>query len=485
MEKNIQKTTFHQYELSHEIIEALSLLGYIEPTQIQKMTIPLILSNKDVVGKSQTGTGKTAAFGIPLCSQIKWEENLPQVLILEPTRELAVQVKEELFQIGRKKRIKIPVIFGGMPIDKEIISLKQKAHMVVGTPGRVMDHIKRGSLILDKIQYLVIDEADLMLDMGFLEEVEKIIEEASKNKKIGMALFSATLGEELSTLVSNYMEDANYVEVVSESETVKSIEQLAYQVENDDKFNLLLKLMYQENPEECMIFCDTREMVNALYQQLKRKKIRCGMLHGGMEQRERLYAINDFRKGKFHLFITTDVAARGIDFPNITHVINYDLPTNKENYVHRVGRTGRNGKSGKAISFMQSSEKKMKETIEQYARISISFCVIPYSEEGENKKQFLNRQKEKVKIREGKEAVFRDTIMKLTIGGGKKSKIRASDIVGTICSIEGLASEDIGIIDVRDSITYVEIFNGKGDMVFDALQTKTVKGKVRKIKKTS
>ncbi len=485
MDTKIESNKFSQYNLSPDIIDALSLLGYREPTQIQEKAIPLILKKSSVVGKSQTGTGKTAAFGIPLLSQIIWEENLPQVLILEPTRELAVQVKEELFQIGRKKRIKIPVVFGGMPIDKELLSLKQKSHIVVGTPGRVMDHIRRGSLILDKIDYLVIDEADLMLDMGFMDEVEAIIKATSQHKPIAISLFSATLGEEISNLVTEYMKDAQYIEVESETQTVQNVEQIAYEVENEEKFNLLLKIFYQENPEECMVFCATREMVNALYQQLKRKRIRCGMLHGGMEQQERLYAIKDFRKGKFHVFITTDVAARGIDFPNITHVINYDFPTNKENYVHRIGRTARNGKSGKAISFLSNTEGKMKEAVEQYAQIEIPYCETTPTGNAANKAKFISRQKEKIKLKEEKGAVFQSSIMKLTIGGGKKSKIRASDIVGTICGIEGLTAEDIGIIDVRDSITYVEILNGKGNTVLDTLQMKPVKGKVRKVRKTN
>ncbi len=485
MDNKLISNKFSQYNLSTDIIEALSLLGYNKPTQIQEKAIPLILEKGSIVGKSQTGTGKTAAFGIPLLSEIIWEENLPQVLILEPTRELAVQVKDELFQIGRKKRIKIPVVFGGMPIDKELLSLKQKSHIVVGTPGRVMDHIRRGSLILEKIDYLVIDEADLMLDMGFLEEVESIIKATSQNKQIGISLFSATLGEEISNLVNEYMKDATYIEVESDTQTAKNVEQIAFVVENEEKFDLLLKIFYQENPEECMIFCATREMVNALYQQLKRKRIRCGMLHGGMEQRERLYAINDFRKGKFHVFITTDVAARGIDFPNITHVINYDFPTNKENYVHRIGRTARNGKSGKAISFLSNTEGRMKEAVEQYAQIDIPYCEVVNVADAANKAKFISRQKEKITLKEEKGAVFQKSILKLTIGGGKKSKIRASDIVGTICGIEGLTAEDIGIIDVRDSITYVEILNGKGNTVLDTLQTKPVKGKVRKVKKTN
>ena len=477
--------TFIEYQLDASIIEALSLLGYEKPTPIQMQAIPEILRGRDIVGKSQTGSGKTAAFGIPICDKIIWEENLPQALILEPTRELAVQVKDELFQIGRKKRIKIPVVFGGMPIDKELISLKQKAHIVVGTPGRIMDHIRRESLNLSQIKYLVIDEADLMLDMGFIDEVEAIIKEVeSQGSIVEKSLFSATIGDSLVTLIDRYMNDPAIIEVESPTETVQGVTQFGYQVENEDKFSLLMKLLMSENPGECMIFCGTREMVNALYQQLKRKRVRCGMLHGGMDQKDRLYGISDFRQGKFHYFITTDVAARGIDFPDITHVINYDFPTNRENYVHRIGRTARNGKTGKAISFIQKSEDRMKKAVEEYAGITIIMLEAPSREEAEEgKAEFFYKQKEKVVLKEGKGAVFHKTIMKLTIGGGRKSKLRASDIVGTLCSIPGMTVADIGIIDIRDSLTYVEIFNGKGENVLEILQAKPIKGKVRKVQR--
>lgn len=472
---------FANYELTKETIDTLSLLGYITLTPIQEAVLPLLLDGRDVIGKSQTGSGKTAAFGIPICDRAIWEENAPQALVLEPTRELAVQVGEELFQIGRKRRMKIPVVFGGMPIDKEIISLKQKSHIVVGTPGRVLDHIRKESLVLSSIRYLVIDEADLMLDMGFLEEVESIILEVEKAAgKVQKALFSATLGEHLEDLTNRYMIQAEKVVIESETETAEHITQIAYEVENEEKFPLLLNILMQENPAECMIFCETREMVNALYQQLKRKKIRCGMLHGGMEQRDRLYSIGDFRKGKFHIFITTDVAARGIDFPDISHVINYDFPSKRENYVHRIGRTGRNGKSGIAISFIQASEKRARLEVEQFCKVEISTKQASEVMAVE-KENFLKRQKEKVVLKQGKGAVFEKTIAKITIGGGKKSKIRPGDIVGAVCAIEGIDVDDIGIIDVRDSITYLEILNGKGTQVLNALQTRPIKGKLRKV----
>lgn len=474
---------FEEYALSEPMVEALTMLGYLQPTPIQQRVIPLLLQKQNVVGKSQTGSGKTAAFGIPICDAVAWEEHEPQALILEPTRELAVQVRDELFQIGRKRRLKIPVVFGGMPIDKELLSLKQKTHIVVGTPGRVLDHVKRGSLQLSKIRYLVIDEADLMLDMGFIEEVEQVLTQIKPECNI--SLFSATIGDSIDHLIQVYMRNPKYVEIEMLTQTAEGIEQIGYLVDKEEKSKILIRLLMVERPEGCMIFCATREMVNALYQYLKRKKIRCIMLHGGMEQRERLYAIKDFRAGKCAYLITTDVAARGIDFENVTHVINYDFPSNKENYVHRIGRTGRNGRTGKAISLIQPGEEKMLKAVEEYAGITVDLQELPDDATVEaGKKVFLEKQKEKIVLREGKGAVFNASIMRLSIGGGKKSKMRAGDIVGTLCNIKGIDMQDIGIIDIRDSISYVEIFNGKGNRVCEELQSRPIKGKLRKVQKT-
>lgn len=484
MENNNIDKSFENYGLTGEIMQALNVLGYITPTPIQERAIPVIMQEKDLVGKSQTGSGKTAAFAIPICEKIVWEENSPQAIILEPTRELAVQVQEEIFQIGRKKRIKVPVVFGGMPIDKQRMSLRQKAHIVVATPGRLLDHIRRGNIDLKKVKYLVIDEGDLMLDMGFLDDVERVIQ--TVEQQMNIFLFSATFGEHLDRLIEKFMKEPVRVTVESEFETADGLTQIGYAVEQEKKYDAFLEILMKENPQNAMIFCNTREMVNTLYQKMRRKKIRCGMLHGGMEQRDRLYAISDFQKGKFHYLVTTDVAARGIDFSNITHVINYDFPTKKENYVHRGGRTARNGKEGKVISLIQPSEKHYQSTVENYIGTMIE--IHEFSSEAnieEEKLKFMKRQKEKIVINEGKGAAFGDSIMKLTIGGGKKSKIRPGDVVATICGIDGVTQDDIGVIDVRESLVYVEIFNGKGNLVLRELPKKTLKGKYRKVLKTN
>ncbi len=481
MKNKKQENQFEQYHLSAEIINALTLLGYVEPTKIQQEVIPLIQEGKDIVAKSQTGTGKTAAFAIPICENAVWEEHFPQALVLEPTRELAVQVRDEIFYIGRKKRLKVPDLFGGFPIDKQIQTLKQKSHIVVGTPGRIMDHIRRDTLKLSAIETLVIDEADLMLDMGFLEDVKEIINHLPANRQV--LLFSATLEEQIQELTAEYMESPVSVILEDEKKTVALVTQSACEMDLDDKYEVFIDILVKENPQNCIIFCGTREMVNVLYHKLDREGIPCGMLHGEMEQKERLWTISDFREGRFRYLIATDVAARGVDFDNITHVINYDFPTGKETYVHRIGRTGRNQNEGKAISLVTENDKRMKKMVEEYIGMEIPNMPLPDRAELD-KKIFLKGQKKPRIKRERKGAALNTGITKLSIGGGKKSKMRASDIVGTICGIEGIKALDIGIIDVRDSLTYVEILNGKGHIVLEALQTKPIKGKVRKVHAT-
>lgn len=481
MGKSAGENQFEQYQLSEEITGALTLLGYTEPTKIQQEVIPLILNGKNIAAKSQTGTGKTAAFAIPICEKVVWEDNLPQALVLEPTRELSVQVSDEIFYIGRKKRLKVPAVFGGFPIDKQIRTLKQKSHVVVGTPGRVMDHIRRDTLNLSEVRTLVIDEADLMLDMGFLEEVRGIMDKLPEGVQI--LLFSATLDEQIEKLIAQYMPDAVSVILEEDKETAGLVEQAVYQMDSEKKYEIFLHILMKENPDSCMIFCGTREMVNVLYHKLSREKISCGMLHGEMEQRDRLRTIENFRAGRFCFLIATDVAARGVDFEKITHVINYDFPTGRETYVHRIGRTGRNGNQGKAISLVTEDDRRMREMTEAFMGMKIPDADCPARDEAAEA-AFWKKQKQPRRKKQGKGAALNSGITRLSVGGGKKSRMRAVDIVGTICSIEGVEADDIGIIDIRDSLSYVEILNNKGKIVLEALQTKPMKGKIRKVRST-
>ncbi|MFV0362642.1 MAG: DEAD/DEAH box helicase [Suipraeoptans sp.] len=477
--KNKVNEGFEKFNLSKEIADALELLGYDEPTEIQKEVIPYFLAGKNVVCKSQTGSGKTAAFGIPICESIKWEDNKPQALVLEPTRELTVQVREEIFCIGRRKRIKVADVFGGFPIDKQIRTLKQKTHCVVGTPGRVMDHIRRETLSLENLSYLVIDEADLMLDMGFADEVGEILSLVPKT--CILSLFSATLETKIKALVDEYISDVKMIVREPNEDQINAITQKIYKVDSEDKYDVFLRILIKESPECCMIFCDTREMVNVLFQKMRRSRIFCGMLHGEMDQRERLKTMDAFKRGKFRFLIATDVAARGIDLEDMTHVINYDFPTGRETYVHRIGRTGRNGKLGNAISIVTEEEMRMLHQVEDYTGWTLP--IIPRPEANEKQENaFYQSLRSHSSNKKRKGDKLNKGITKLIIGGGKKSKMRAGDIVGTICAINGIEVSDIGIIDIRDSKTTVEILNDKGAVVFEALQSRPIKGKVRNVK---
>lgn len=473
------KNLFDTYRISDDILEALKLLGYHNPTDIQREVMPAMLAGKNVVAKAPTGSGKTAAFAIPVCEHIKWEENAPQALILEPTRELTVQVRDEIFHIGRKKRIKVPAVFGGFPIDKQIQTLRQKSHVVVGTPGRIMDHLQRDTLRLDKVTWLILDEADMMLDMGFIDEVREILSLLQKDCRI--ALFSATLKPEIEQLIAEYIHETAVIMLEEAGDRAAAITQKVYRTGSEEKYDTFINILIEENPESCIVFCGTREMVNVLFQKLRRNRIFCGMLHGELDQKERLKTVEAFRRGAFRFLIATDVAARGIDFETITHVINYDFPTGKETYVHRIGRTGRNGKTGTAISLLTEDDERMFTQIAQYTgqELPVSACPVRVVEK---EKIFWKSQRSKTAEKPGKGAALSAGITRLSIGGGRKSKMRAGDIVGTICGIEGIEESDIGIIDIRDSLSYVEILNQKGNQVLDSLQTRPIKGKIRKVR---
>ncbi|CAM4078250.1 MULTISPECIES: ATP-dependent RNA helicase DbpA [Bacillus cereus group] len=476
----MSKKSFSNYALSKEVRRALTGLGYEHPTEVQGEVIPVALQKKDLVVKSQTGSGKTASFGIPLCEMVEWEENKPQALVLTPTRELAVQVKEDITNIGRFKRIKAAAIYGKSPFARQKLELKQKTHIVVGTPGRVLDHIEKGTLSLERLKYLVIDEADEMLNMGFIDQVEAIIDELP-TKRMTM-LFSATLPEDVEKLSRTYMNAPTHIEIKAAGITTEKIEHTLFEVREEEKLSLLKDVTMIENPDSCIIFCRTQENVDHVYRQLKRVNYPCDKIHGGMVQEDRFEVMDDFRKGKFRYLVATDVAARGIDIDNITHVINYDIPLEKESYVHRTGRTGRAGNSGKAITFITPYENRFLEEIEEYIGFEIPKELGPSKEEVmKGKAVFEEKIYAKPIIKKDKNADLNKGIMKLYFNGGKKKKIRAVDFVGTIAKIQGVSADDIGIITIQDNVSYVEILNGKGPLVLKVMRNTTIKGKQLKV----
>ena len=473
---------FTDYKLSKEILKAIEMLNYKKPTKVQQEVIPVALENKDVLVKSQTGSGKTATFAIPLCELVNWDDNKPQALILTPTRELAIQVKEDIFNIGRFKRIKVPALYGKSSFAQQEKELKQKTHIVVGTPGRTIDHIKEGNFITDNIKYLVLDEADEMLSMGFLEQVEEIIQ-ALPTDRVTM-LFSATMPDDIDILSKKHMKDPVTIEIKAKTLTVDRIQQDGYRIEETGKLNLLKDITIIENPDSCVIFCNTQSKVESLYNELVKLRYPCDKIHGGMEQDERIKVMNNFKKGYFRYLIATDVAARGIDIDNITHVINYDVPVLRENYVHRIGRTGRAGKEGRAITFVMKSDERRIFEIYSYTGKELTMKMKPSKRLVMNMRlEFEKKLEQRQKVKVDKGANLSQDIVKLHINAGKKTKMRPVDIVGTLCSIEGMTAKDIGIINVQDVSTYVEILNNKGEMVLKVLQNKNIKGRPRKVTK--
>ncbi|KOF12034.1 RNA helicase [Planococcus glaciei] len=475
---------FEDYKISEPILRALEGLGYTKPTEVQEKVIPSALSKTDVAVKSQTGSGKTAAFGIPICELVDWEENKPQALILTPTRELADQVKEDITNIGRFKRIKAAAVYGKQPFAYQQAELKQKCHVVVGTPGRVMDHIERGTLNLSRIEYLVLDEADEMLNMGFIEQVEAIINKLPAERTT--MLFSATLPENVENLQRKYMNNPEHIEIASTETLTDRIEHSLYRVEEKKKFALLRDITIVENPDSCIIFCRTKDNVDFVVEQLEKHDYTCDKLHGGMMQEDRFAVMNEFKRGEFRYLVATDVAARGIDIDSITHVVNFDVPLEKESYVHRAGRTGRAGKKGKAITFATPYEDKFLKEIEAYIGFEIPERSAPSAEEiSLAKPAFQEKMESRPALKKNKNEQVNKDILKLYFNGGKKKKLRAFDFVGTLTSIPGVTAEDIGIIKIQDTVTYIDILNGKGPMVLKAMKDKTVKGKTLKVHKAN
>jgi len=342
---------FAELMLSDEVNRAIASMGFGRPTEIQSRVIPLLLEGRDVIGQAQTGTGKTAAFGIPLIEGIDESESHTQALVLAPTRELAIQIGEELRKIGKHiPGIGIATIYGGASYGRQFDDLKSGAHVVVGTPGRVLDHIGRGTLKLADVDYLVLDEADRMLDMGFLPDVERILRRTPRERQT--SLFSATMPTVIRILSRRYMHEPATVHVEPLQVTVEAVAQVYYEVADRDKIDGLLSLIERDPPERAMIFRQMKIGVDRLVATLKRRGLTVAAIHGDMSQKAREHVLRDFREGKLTYLVATDVAARGLDIPEVSHVFNYDIPEDAEAYVHRIGRTARAGRSGHAVTFV-------------------------------------------------------------------------------------------------------------------------------------
>ncbi|PKM52100.1 MAG: RNA helicase [Firmicutes bacterium HGW-Firmicutes-7] len=467
------------YGIGEDIGKALVALGYNNPMPVQDRVIRHVLEGRDLIVQSQTGSGKTAAFGIPIAEKLEIDENLPQVLVLTPTRELAVQVCEEIASIGKYKKIRCLPIYGKQPIHIQLRQLKQRIHVAVGTPGRVGDLIKRKNLLLEQIKYLVIDEADELLKRGFLEEVVGIIQRLPKERTT--LLFSATMPPQIEAICSAYMINPLRVEVESTQAPIDQIKQIWYEVADDWKFMLLTKLMDELKPRSCMIFCNTRNKADQVVQKLIIGKYDCMALHGGMAQKDRLRAISAFKNGEVTYLVATDLAARGIHVDSLDLVVNYNIPNDNENYVHRIGRTGRVGEEGRAISFVSVHDQNKWLEVQEFIGYQVPMGDSATLSKREASTQTRTKSKPKP-VREKQEKLHKD-ITRLRINAGKNKKMRAGDVLGAISNLQGIGSEDIGIIDIQNTCTYVEIFNKKGPMVLNGLGKVKVKGKDVTIKK--
>ena len=387
MEK-LQK--FKKLGLSDNALRALRKKGFEEPTPIQQKTIPILLRDeRDIVGQAQTGTGKTAAFGLPIIERIKEKSKIIQVIILVPTRELAIQISEEINSLKGNKRLHIIPIYGGQAIELQLRSLKKGVDVVVGTPGRVLDHIRRKTMNLQEISYLVLDEADEMLNMGFIEEVEKIMKATNPEKRT--MLFSATMPKEILRIAKKYMGKYEFVAVEKETLTVNLTDQIYFEVATSDKFDALCRIIDIEHEFYGLVFCRTKVDVDKIAKHLVDRGYDADALHGDISQYQRELILNKFKKKRTNILVATDVAARGIDIVELSHVINYSLPQDPESYVHRIGRTGRAGKEGTAITFVTPEEYRRLLFIKKIAKTEIRKEKLPRI------KDIINTKKARIK----------------------------------------------------------------------------------------
>jgi len=365
---------FEDFSLSKETIKSISEIGFEEPTPIQVSAIPLIMNSRDIVGQAQTGTGKTAAFGIPIAERCQ-NGKKPFAIILEPTRELAVQVALEIHKIGKYKNIRVLPVYGGTSIGRQIKTLQQGVNVVVGTPGRVIDLIKRQKLSLSMIKLVVLDEADEMLDMGFIEDIETILKATPEERQT--LLFSATIPQTIMNIARRYMRNPEKIRVNTKDVVIPKIRQTFYEVRGENKVNALTMLLDIENPRLAIIFCHTKREVDDVFLKLSQLGYNAGAIHGDYTQARRDEIMNKFKSRILDILIATDVAARGLDIKDVTHVINFSIPQHPDSYVHRIGRTGRAGKSGIAITLITPREYKYLRSIEKTARTTINRKKLP------------------------------------------------------------------------------------------------------------
>jgi ATP-dependent RNA helicase DeaD len=403
---------FRQFGLSNALIRSIEEMGFEEPTPIQERAIPVLLEGRDVLAQALTGTGKTAAFGIPIVERIDMKRAVPQAIVLAPTRELAVQVGDQLTRLGHSSGMTLLPIYGGQPIERQLRVLRRGVHAIVATPGRLMDHMRRKTVDLSQVRWLVLDEADQMLDMGFQEDMEFIL--ANLPTERVTALFSATLPDPIVKLSRKYMRDPEHIRLSKPQQlTVPEVNQIYYQVPFRHKQDALGRVLDTERPESAMVFCATKRMVDEVVERLQGRGYLAEGLHGDMSQMVREKVLRTFRDGQIEVLVATDVAARGLDVPAVSHVINFDIPPDPEYYVHRIGRTARLGRSGEAITFVAPSEMRQLKTIERLTGARIRLQELPTVAAAEERESQVLEEQLLDEIAQGKWGRYRGIVEEL------------------------------------------------------------------------
>ena len=462
--------SFADLGLSESTLRALHDVGYESPSPIQEEAIPALLEGRDVIGQAQTGTGKTAAFGLPIMEYIDPSEQTVQALVLTPTRELCIQVTQALRTYGAHTGIDVVAVFGGAPIRTQQAQLRAGGHVVVGTVGRVLDLISRHSLVLHDCRFVVLDEADEMLDLGFLEDVEKILSLTPSSRQT--ALFSATMPPPIRMLADRYMYDPTIIQVEAATLTIDTVAQFQLPVETRAKPDKLVEVLRAEAPDQAIVFVRTKIRCDQLYRTLRDRGMNVRALHGDMSQGARDGVMLAFKGGRVPILVATDVAARGLDISTVTHVINYDVPTSPDTYVHRIGRTGRVGRSGRAITFVEDRQKRELEAIERHIGTSIAQW-----EEGAVAAPTPVRERPR---RHSKPRISgrdeQEPYAKLVLGGGRAAGLHVADIVAAVTSSTGLDGEAVRDVLVLDRFSFLSVPAAEADRVIEALHGRALAG---------
>ena len=528
---NEENLKFEELNVDEKILKAIGDMGFEEASPIQAKAIPVVLEGKDIVGQAQTGTGKTAAYGIPMLQSIDPKLKCVQAVVLCPTRELAIQVADEIRKLAKyMSSIKVLPVYGGQEIVRQIKSLKTGVQIVVGTPGRVMDHMRRKTVKFDKVKMVILDEADEMLNMGFREDMETILTQMPEERQTVM--FSATMPKAIMDIARTFQNDAEVIKVVRKELTVENIEQYYFEVRSKNKDEILSRLIDIYNPKLSVVFCNTKKQVDDLISELKGRGYFADGIHGDMKQAQRDRVMNDFRKGKTEILIATDVAARGIDVDDVDIVFNYDLPQDEEYYVHRIGRTGRAGRAGLAFSFVTGKEIYKLKDIERYCKTKIMARQIPSLDDVKNTRidnLFEQVRKtleaggladmraiveEKINDEDYTSIDLAAALLKMVLGDdhdreddvlpvhfddndgngskmvrlfiniGKKDKVKPSNILGAIAGESGMPGKLVGSIDMYDAYTFVEVPRKYADIVLKAMSNNVqIKGRTVNIEK--